>query len=598
MTQLNGDMKLVQKASSQALAQVGRFMGKIRESEKSNSGLALFDSIEDQHIPQCLKNIFDGIGDTPKNRAHIMQGINIGRAAYREKSGGQEPTDAMIACAISAGAALHYRGVEGTSKSEFDSVSGAVVGESDKFDNFNVDHHEAISIVPAMTVVTIATALANSLPIVAMLPNPIGSNEVPLVYARMTAGSTMGGFTQGDFLDGDKASRAYLENRFRFAMALDTGTTYKVTPRVHYLDYAAKTPDTGTPVAPFQGGRVVIKVNGVEVANDRSRDNTKKSGSTAMTAITGVVIAATPVLVTSGSANLDTHLITVVFSAALPVGAIVTAHVIFDYERKDPTTKQLILHPPTVDMALEYDSVLAGASRTSLEASIDSITQMQNELGVGFLPAALALVQNKFYFEQTLRLLDEAKERAENNGRTATFDMSRGVSGDLAAGFNTTAELMGEVSKTIAAAMLDINQTTGASASAFDLFVSNKGAVFFDSMNADHFDRANTNFASHTQIVRIGSLKNGVNVYHIPTSTGLLTDATGASEMLLVARSAEAAKSTFVGHMPVPPMVTTAQPSEFTTNIGVYARVAADMNPISRFADQACLIAITNMPSI
>ena len=589
---LSNEEKVAHQASTQAVAQTARFMRTVATSESTNQGLAVYDNIGEDTYPQILQDMFDSMKADENVKRAIIGAVNVGRAQYRERSGGLEPTDSMIAFGLSAGAALHARDKD-TGRNAFDGV------EWEKFDNFNVDHHEAISLVPAMTVVTIATAIANSLPIVAMLPNPIGSNEVPLLYGRMTAGRTMGGFAAGEFLDGEKATVGYLENRWRYTMPNTTGNTYVVTPRVHYSDWAAKTPDAGSAAAPFQGGRVSIRVNGVEVANDRSRANTKKSGTTAMTPIQGVEIGGTAVLVTSGTANLDTGVITAVFAAPLPVGAVVTAHVIFDYERKDAEGK-LILSPPSVDMAVEYASVLASAARAVIEASIDAITQLANELNVPFMAAALALIQNKYYLEQTVRLLDEGRERAENNGRTAEFDMSRGATGGIAAGFNTTDGLMGEIRKTLSLATLKINQTTGVGASTFDLFVSDVGAVLITNMNDDKFDRANTSFATHTNIVRLGSLKDGTNVYHVPTSSGLLTDAADntTTEMLLVARSTEAAKSTFVGHMPVPPMVLTANPDPFVSVIGVYSRIAAELNPISRFGDQVCLISVINIPPL
>lgn len=550
---------------------------------------AQFDSMDATEqlkgVPDCLHEMFDSIKD-PEGRALVLSGVNSGIAEYRARNGGEDPTAQMVAFGIAAGASLFAKNEQG--KNSFDMMG---------FDDIHAQNHDAVSVIPAMTVVTIATAIASSLQIIAMLPNAIGSNEVPLVYGRMTANRKHGGLNKGDYLDGEKSSFGYFENRQRFAMTVSSGTTYQVTPRVAYLNYAAKTPDTSTIAAPFLGGRVRIFVNGVEVANDRNRSNSKQSGTTSLTAIQDIVIASTAVLVSAGTANLDTHLISVTFAAALPVGAVVTADVVFDYERLDGSELP-ILRPPGVDIETEHAVVLASPSRFQIKASLDAITQMSNELNLGFMGQALSLAQNKFYLEQTIRLLNEGKERAEQNGRTETFDASRGVTGNLAAAYNTSGDLIGEVRKTLAFAGLKISQTVGQSVNSFDLFVGNRGAIWFKTLRDDVFNASSQPLASHNQIVRIGSMKDGTNVYHVPSSTGLLSETNTSAELLMVARSAEAAKSQFVGHMPVPPMIRSANPSEFTEQIGGYMRTAAELNPLKRYGDQVAVISMINLPQV
>ena len=545
------------------------------------------DSDDGAQLPDCLKPMFDSITD-PAGRAMVMAGIRQGIDGYKARNGGEEPSARMVAFGLAAGASLFAK----------DSQHGKNAFELNGFDDINAMSHDGVSVVPAMTVVTIATAIASSLNIIAMLPNAIASNEVPLVYGRMTANRKYGGLEASDYLDGVKASFGYFENRHRFAMPNTSGNVYQVTPRVAYLDYAAKTPDTSTIAAPFLGGRVRIFVSGVEVANDRSRKNAKQSGTHSLTAIPDIVIASTAVAVSAGTVNLDTHLISVTFAAPLPVGAVVHVDVVFDFERNDLTTGQPIIQLPGVDIETEHDVVLASPSRFQIKASIDAITQMSNELNVGFMGAALSIAQNKFYLEQTLRLLHEGKDRAEYNGRVYGFDASRGVTGNLAAAYNTSGDLIGEIRRVIGFAQLGIVQAVGQSVSTFDMFVGDRGAIWFKTLRDDVITLSNAPMATHTQIVRIGTLKDGTNIYHVPTSTGLLAETNTGAEALLVARSTEAAKAPFVGFMAVPPMIRTANPSEFTEQVGVYSRTAAELNPLERYGDQIAVISMTNLPAL
>lgn len=587
--QLSDEQTKTHQLQIQTIAQTGHFYRKFNASRKDNTEMAAFDSLEQSDIPDTLQTIFDNIGSEPANREAILNGIGWGIQAYKERNGGDEPTELQLAYGLSAGAALFAKDKQ--SRNAFDNI------DIPAFDNLYSDHHEALSVVPALTVVTIAMAIANSLPVIAQLPNPMGSNEVPLVNARFVADKNWGGLKKGDYLDGPNASRVYTLNRFRYKMDKGAGNLYSVTPYTAYADYENKVPDTNSTPAPFYGGRVSIRVNGKEVGHTRSRDNNKKGGVVSVTAVEqSYEVAGVEVKLASGTANLDTKLINVTFTEDLPVAAVVEAMVVLDFELEE-NDKPVIL-PPGVDITTDYGSVFASPHRTRITASIDSITQMANEMNVGFVGAALAIVQGKFYLEQAVSLLQEAKERAEYNGRSYDFRANRGVAGNLAAAWNSSGDLMKEFRKTLDFAVLGINQAAGTGVNTFDLFVSSRGAILLRTLPGDVFTPTSTPFGVHGQIVRIGSFNDGTNVYYAPDSTGLLNETATSVEALLIARSAEPAKSTIVGHTPVPPMILEGKPDPFKTVLGIYARVAGELNPIDRYADQAAVINLLDLPRI
>ena len=136
------------------------------------------------------------------------------------------------------------------------------------FDDVNHQHHESVSIVPAITVATIANVIAYATPIVAMIPNSNGSNEVPIVSIRFITNRDFGAMKKSEYLDGANASKPYVEGRFRFALSNGgAGATYTVTARTGYEDFKAKTPDAKASLLPFIAGNVSIKINGKEVAH-------------------------------------------------------------------------------------------------------------------------------------------------------------------------------------------------------------------------------------------------------------------------------------------------------------------------------------------
>lgn len=144
------------------------------------------------------------------------------------------PRADLVASALSAGL---------QAVNEYDSANGT---------QLNSAGMESNSVVPVIAVVTIATRIANALPLVAYLPNSNGSNEVPIVYGRNIAKNTFGEVVANDFLDGATASRQYFDPQFEFVETQDA--------------------------LPFMGGRVRVYVNGVEVANDATVNHAKFDG--------------------------------------------------------------------------------------------------------------------------------------------------------------------------------------------------------------------------------------------------------------------------------------------------------------------------------
>lgn len=587
------------------------FLKRYLSGRKESDQIAAFDSAVHQgnelvldNYPTCLQSIFDSaFGQHVNAKLRILEGIEYGIAEYGRRHGGDAPSAELVAAGISCGAAILNRNtVEG--KALFDNIQRSIginLDDQAQFDSLTYGHSEALSMVPALVMVTISNRISSGIPTIAYLPNLAGTNELPLLYGRPTASKDWGALAAGDYLDGAKATSQYFGNHWQFAMTPGTGGTalvYTVTPRTHYLDAAALTPDTGADVAPFVAGRIRILVNGVEVAHDRYKAHPTKTGTSTLVGVDGVVIDSTAVKVDSGSAVLSTGLITATFHEALPAGAVVTAEVVFDFERKGSDGKALIT-PPGIDIELSGASLYATPMRALVTATIDSITQMRNELGIDPRAAAMGMVQGKFYLEETLRLLKACKQRAVHAGRSFAFDASRGVSSHGAAVYNTSGELMSEVRNALNQAKQSIAMATNSSPAGFDLYVGNNGAILFSRLTSNDGYSAVSGFTYGTDaITRIGQFEDGINVYHVPGNASLLTESSTAAQFMLVARASDPAKAAIVGHVAVPPMMLEYNADPFEQGAGVYARVAGELNPIDRFADQSAIIRATNLPTL
>lgn len=602
------DQKTHRQVASE-VATTAEFLKRYQDARKNGDEVAAFDSAvhtnggekNPNSYPPALQAIFDSaVCGSPEGKALILGGIEKGCSVYRERNGGENPSASLVAAGIAAGAAMLNRdSTEG--KAFFDSMQRTTGISLDQYDSMSYGHHEALSVVPALVMVTISQRIASGIPTIAYLPNPSGTNELPLLYGRPTASKDWGAFAAGDYLDGDKASSQYFSNHWQFAMTPGSGPTalvYTVTPYTVYADAEALTPDTGSDVAPFLGGRVRILVDGVEVAHDRYKSHPTKTGTSDLISKGDVVIGSATVKVNTGTANLTSGLISATFDAALPVGAVVTAEVIFDYERKGSDGRP-VLTPPGVDIALEGESLYATPMRALVTATIDAITQMRNELGIDARAAAMGIVQGKFYLEETVRLLKAAKQRAIGTDATAQFDGSRGVSGSMAAAYNTSAELMSEVQIALTKCKQTIAMRSNSSPAGFDVFVGDNGAILFNRLadTAGYSAVVGFSFASDT-ISRIGQFADGTNVYHVPSNAGLLTETSTAGQFLVVARHSDPAKACIVGHVAVPPMMVEYNADPFEQGAGVYSRSAGELNPIARFADQSAVIEAINLPVV
>ena len=584
-----------------------RFLSNYTDKRKNMTMIQAFDNItadekSQEKLPEVLKKILNSkvmVEGGDKAIQHIFDGLEMGIEEYQRRNGGDNPPIESIY----AGMAMAYNGFIENSKDP--EVQKAIA----QYDKLSFDHHESLSVVPAAIQVTLMTNIASSLPIVAQLPNPIGSNEVPLLFGQTTANMRMGVFDAGDLIDGSKAGLPYLENRHTLVMQAGAGAgEFEITSRVGYTaqkDANGATKfviDDETKLAPYLGGRVVILVKGVPVARDDSKSHATKSGISFIQPIDGqaVDIDGKKYLVKSGKADLDNHTVTVTFDTAAgnetPAQDEVEVQLVFDYERKNAEGR-LILTPPGLDLTYGSYSIFASPMRAFISASIDAITQMRNELGLDWNGAVLAIVQQKYNLEQTARLLRDTRRAClMQQKHSYIIDLEKdGIQ------FNSVEGKLAAAKGSLLKAKVSITQMTNRAVGAVDYYVSDAGALYFSSMDANHFRPTGVAYGDSSSIYRIGTLADGTNVYYIPDSLGVSDNSTNNgknAEILVLPRPAVPETAPFIGMTAVPPVALTANGEMFEEQVGVYARISAERNPNPLYANQAMLIKIMNVPSL
>lgn len=599
------EVEKYQKSLTEEMGKARTFLTEYRDKRENHAPIQAFDSIvnldgtsghEDlSRLPTSMQQILNDkniIAAGDEGKRAIFDGIEMGIAEYQHRNGGENPSVMTVLAA-------------------FDSAVNACTGATTEpeikkmLDSLSFGHHEALSVVPAMVSVTIMTAIANSLPIVAMLPNPTGSNEVPLIFGRTTANMRMGVFQRGDYIDGDKAALPYLENRHTLVMKAN-GAKFSTPVHVGYTqsknaDGTVKfVADETTLKAPFLGGRVVVTVKNMVVASDHNK-NHPTFGGTSVLQPQGdgpMTIDGKQYLIKTARADLDNHTVEAEFDTAYttPADGEVEVQVVFDYERKGVDGK-VILTPPGLDMTFESNSVYATPMKAVGTATIDAITQMQNELGLSPTAAFVSIVQQKYYLEQTSRLLREqvkvCKSQA-NRVRTVNTDTHGVQSSSLSGLFS---KIKNSISLAVAVLSKQLNRPVGG----IDIFVGMMGAAVFNGLPDNLYKPTNASFGDQSSVYRIGSLNDGTNIYYVPESAGVFneTDVSGSTaEVLILPRPTNPATAPFVGHVAVPPMVLNARIDAFEEQTGVYARMGADRNPNQNFNNQGMLLQIINIPSL
>lgn len=536
----------------------------------------------------------------------ILDSINFGFTAHQNRNGGDNPHAALVATSL-INAAQHYAGLTGKETDGiFDSASNVNSAAKDYFlDSVSSAQSAHTAEVPTLAMVTIATTLANALPIVAYLPNPKGSQTVPLLYVRQIAANNYGQTRKSEFLDGASAAKQYFDSVHRFEMETADNKSFSIKA-YRCVQAGTMKPDDTSGRLPLVIGASLITIAGIPLANDEQsyRTSGATTGEMSLYALNseGITVDGEVYKFTAGKINLETDTITFTLDKALPADIKVVAHVVANYEAKDENNKS-ILTTPSVDAKLEYDAVTAYGIRAIYTATIDALTQMQNELGVDMRAAFIAVVISKLMLEQNVRLLQTARDRAIGEGSVRGVDLLRGSS--MTQAFNRTAEIAGELIPAVEETKRRIISKSNHTPSGFDIYVTGSLGTLARTLADDtNFIPSGLTLGAPNSITRLGS-RGTDNYYYIPEEAEVLDfgemDLSGTavqySEMLIIARNDVAAKSVFVGHIAVPVVTNDVRSHEFEQGVTFYTRQAAQMNRNKRFGGQVAVLKIMNLPA-
>lgn len=500
-------------------------------------------------IPEKLAVIFDDAGE--EGKAKVARAILDSVEAYKGLHG-EEPTADIIEQAIHSAYATTS---EARSIYNLDSASS--------------DAHDALSLQPNRAVVAILSTIAEAIPFAHYLPADIKSNESRLAIMSHRAGSSSGIYSQGDPMDGAHSGDAYVSSARVHKCDIDAEG--KITGKLSVVQTGDEICDPdGGPVKLLRG-RSIVYVNGLVAA--REVDTSGSGDST----VSGSVVLAGQKYQISGVINTDTGGIALASSPALPSSTPVHVEGFIDYERSSGAIPRIIT-------AVETYRLYANPWRVYTETTIDSHTQMANELGLDSLSEGVISINQQFANERHYNVLLKARRLASNNQHDFDFDWENKKA------HKQRWEIWAELASVLAAASQQMAIDT-MSHGISHLYVGKHIASEFLAMPAAMFTPSGVSV--RPGVYRLGRFLGLYDVYYTPK---VVVDTKEAGGILCIGRANDVTRNPFVlGDAVAPTVLPTAVGADLKRGASFYARNYTSVNPHYESSRAVAMINVRGM---
>lgn len=499
-------------------------------------------------IPDNLQAVLDevkGDGAAIVTRA-ILDGVN----AYESQHGSAAPADVIeqalhLAYATTDGARRKY-----------------------SLDSANSNGSDAMGLQPNRAVVAILSAMGDAIPFAHYLPADIGSNEAVLAIMSHNAGSTYGRYAQGGLMDGSLSGDSYVSSS-RVHKSMPVVTTGAVTGALTSIQDTDETCAGGVTVKLLRG-RSLVYVNGVVAAKEV--DTTGSGNST----VSGMITVAGTSYSIGGTINTDTGVYALTTTPALPITVPVVVEGFIDYERSPELT-------PSIITAVNTYKLHAKPWRVTTSQTIDSRTQMANELGLDPYSESVIAIQAQFANERHYEVLAKARRLAANNQSDFDFQWAaRSAQLNRSQIWLDFASVLGAASQQMAIDTMNHGIT--------HLYVGKRLAAQLMGLPREVFEPSGV--AERPCIFRIGRLFGRYEVYYTPKG---VTETSTSGQVLCIGRATDVTRNPFILGDAVPPtVVPLAVGADLRQGAGFYARNFTAVNPNAQSSLGCALINVIN----
>lgn len=423
---------------------------------------------------------------------------------------------------------------------------------------------------PDRAVVAILSAMGEAIPFAHYLPADIGSNEAILAIMSHNAGNAYGRYAQGGLMDGSLSGNAYISSS-RINSSLPAAATGAVTGKLTTIQTTEDTCDAGAAAVKLLRGRTIVYVNGQLAAREVDSTGAGNSGMNGKISVAGVEYAI------GGSINTDTGVYALTTTPALPVTVPVVVEGFIDYERAPELT-------PSIITAVNTYKLHAKPWRVTTTATIDSRTQMANELGLDPYSESVIAIRAQYANERHYEVLAKAKRLAANNQVEHDFQWAaRSAQMSRSQIWADLGSVLGAVSQQMAIDTMNHGIT--------HLYVGTMLAAQFMALPREIFEPSGT--AERPGIFRIGRLLGRFEVYYTPKG---INETSTSSQILCIGRATDVTRNPFILGDAVPPtVIPLAVGQDLRQGAGFYSRGFTSVNPHGPSSLGCALINVINL---
>ena len=540
-----------------ATAEVAAFVDSLKETSckggtfDSAAAADFMSSATNQNtvkVPEPLQAVLDEVTDS--EQAMITRAIMDGVAEYEAAHGVACPADVVeqalhSAYATTAQAARKY-----------------------SLDSADSNHHDQISLQPNRAVVAIITTIAEAIPFAHYLPADIGSNEAKLAILTHHAADHFGAYAESALLDGVASGETYISSS---RVNTSTPTSGTASGKLTKIQATADTCDASAGDLKLLRGRTIVYVGGRVAAKEV--DSTGSGDS----AISGNIDIEGTTYTIGGKINTDTGVYEITSSPALADTIPVVVEGFIDFERDPDLTPRII-------SAVNTFPLFAKPWRVYTKQTVDTRTQMANELGLDPMSESIIAIQAQFANERHYDALRKGLRLAALN--TETFDYAGARQYQDRSRSEVWRDLaypLGVVSQQMAEDTIDHGVT--------HLYVGKRVAAQFQGLPDDIF--VPSGVAPRPGIYRLGRLFGVFDVYYTPK---VLTETEDSAQILCVGRATNVTRNPIVLGDAVPPtVIPLAVNADLRQGAGFYARNFTCVNPHDPSSRGFALINVVNM---
>ncbi|MCM1128958.1 MAG: hypothetical protein NC211_03640 [Alistipes senegalensis] len=501
-------------------------------------------------VPKTLQAVLDEVKkeESPAIIRAIMDGCNV----YEQQHGTAAPADLVEMALHSAYATTD----DARRKYSLDSATSL--------------HHDQASLQPNRAVVAIIATMGDAIPFAHYLPADIGSNEARLAIMTHRAGSSFGAYNQEDWMDGIHSGNTYLSSsRVHTAKPGADGAIRGKITAIQDTDDTCKQ-DAGD--LKLLRGRTIVYIDGRVAARE---NDTSGSGNSP---ISGSIKVGDTNYTIAGNINTDTGAFSLTTTPSLPESVPVAVEGFIDFEREPGLTPSLV-------SSVDTFSLFAKPWRVHTYQTIDTRTQMANELGLDPYRESIIAIQAQFANERHYDVLRKGKRLAAMN--IESFDFAKESSihdrgrGDV---WRDLAYPLGVASQKMAEETMDHGIT--------HIYVGKYVAAQLMGLAPNEIFQP-SGITPRPCIYRLGRLFGTYEVYYTPK---YLTETENSAQILCVGRATDVTRNPIVLGDAVPPtVIPLAVNADLRQGAGFYARNFTSVNPHDPSSRGFAMIEVTNM---